>query len=141
MWEAVGSVAPCLEVCASRFTCPVPLAVAAADFGNSHAVVRGEAVGRDEALAAAGDGLASLEWHFGDADGSEEPSASPLAALCWAANSLTGRGVTLGEGCVVLCGGGRGGGRPLDASSTAELQVRRQPLCRCDAPQNRHARC
>ena len=140
VWEAVGSVAPCLEVCASRFTCPVPLAVAAADFGNSHAVVRGEAVGRDEALAAAGDGLANLEWRL-DGGSSSEPSESPLAVLCWAANSLTGRGVTLGEGCVVLCGGGGGGGRPLDASSTAELQVRRQPLCRCDAPQNRHVRC
>ena len=41
VWDAISTIELSLEVCASRFTCKVPLAVTVADFGNNHAVVRG----------------------------------------------------------------------------------------------------
>ena len=44
VWSAMSTVELALEVCASRFTCAVPLAVVAADFGNHHALVRGTPV-------------------------------------------------------------------------------------------------
>lgn len=48
VWSAMSTVELALEVCASRFTCAVPLAVVAADFGNHHALVRGTPVPKNQ---------------------------------------------------------------------------------------------
>ena len=56
MWSAVSTVELALEVCASRFTCAVPLAVVAADFGNHHALVRGSPVPKSQCPSVRGRG-------------------------------------------------------------------------------------
>ena len=58
MWETVSTVELCLEVCASRFTCAVPLAVVVADFGNNHALVRGSPVPKAQCSGLRGSGSA-----------------------------------------------------------------------------------
>ena len=60
VWGAVSTVELALEVCASRFTCAVPLAVVAADFGNHHALVRGSPVPKSQ--------CPSLRGHSGESE-------------------------------------------------------------------------
>lgn len=59
----MNTVELALEVCASRFTCPVPLAVVAADFGNHHALVRGTPVPKTLCPSLCGDSaLKPASW-------------------------------------------------------------------------------
>ena len=55
----MATVELALEVCASRFTCAVPLAVVAADFGNHHALVRGSPVPKTQCPVLRGDSSGS----------------------------------------------------------------------------------
>jgi hypothetical protein len=77
----VATVELALEVCASRFTCAVPLAVVAADFGNHHALVRGSPVPKTQCSSLRGDSSKSepeIGWNCRTAG--VAVSASPVTS-------------------------------------------------------------
>ena len=81
IWGAVATVELALEVCASRFTCAVPLAVVAADFGNHHALVRGSPVPKTQCSSLRGDSSKSepeIGWNCRTAG--VAVSASPVTS-------------------------------------------------------------
>ena len=110
-------------MCASRFTCKVPLAVAVADFGNHHALVRGAPVAKETIVPSPNyeaDWWVPLVGHTGTPavtllSGSEKTGEltavdelsgmQPIESLCWLVNYLTGRGVPLPVGTYLLSGG------------------------------------
>jgi 2-keto-4-pentenoate hydratase len=110
---------------ASRFTCPIPLPLAIADFGGNGIFVRPDAAlettpqAMDLMTSPSGalriNGAMVAEYGAGE-------SGAPLDRLVWLVNRLSAAGIGLPEGAFVLSGSLTGPPHPISDGDVVELE-------------------